>query len=91
MASTRMTGFIADCQTQITQILNTADAWSALQQEYAAMTTNGTLPTQADVDAVFGVGVITLAQFNAALTAQQSVIDNIHVPATAAKLYRVRR
>jgi hypothetical protein len=86
-----MPGFIADVQTQITETLKVADAWSALQQEYAAMTTNGTLPTQPDIDAVFGAGALTLAQFNAALVAQQALIDSIHAPATAAKLYRVRR
>lgn len=55
------------------------------------MTTNGALPTQADVDAVFGTGVLTLAQYNQALNSMQAVVDNIHVPATAAKLYRVKR
>jgi hypothetical protein len=86
-----MQGFISDAQTQITETLRIADAWAALKEEYAAMTTNGTLPTQPDIDAVFGAGVLTLAQFNAALAAQQAVIDSIHVAATAAKLYRVRR
>ena len=91
MATPRIQGFIGDTQTQITQILQFADAWSALQQEYNAMTTNNALPTQADVDAVFGTGVLTLAQYNAALSAMQAVVDNIHVAATAAKLYRVKR
>jgi hypothetical protein len=39
---------------------------------------------------VAGIGV-TAAQFLEALGAQQSAVDNIHVAATAAKLYRVRR
>lgn len=86
----RMTGFINDTRTTITNLLQQADVWSALQQEYAAMTTNAALPTQADIDAVFGTGVLTLAQYNAALTTMQAVVDNIHVAATRAALYRVR-
>lgn len=91
MASPRTQGFIADVQNIITQQLQFADAWSALQQEYAAMTTNGALPTQGDIDTVFGTGVLTLAQFNAALVAQQEAVDYVHVATRAAKLYRVRR
>ena len=87
----RMTGFIADTQNQITQLLQFAHNWSALQQEYAAMTTNGTLPALPDVEAVFGVGALTLGQYNAALAAMQAVVDNIHVSATRATLYRVKK
>ena len=59
------------------------------------MTTNGALPTQADVDEVFGLNGgnqpnITLAQFNAALGAQQEVVDYAHVATRAAKLYRAK-
>ena len=87
----RLQQFVYDCQTQITETLKVADAWSALKAEYDAMTTNGVLPTQTEIDAVFGAGVITLAQFNAALGGQQEVITYIHDPIRAAKLYRVRR
>lgn len=86
----RLNGFIQDVQTIITQQLEFADAWSALQQEYNAMQTNGVVIAQTDLDAVFGAGVVTVAQWNAALVAQQSVVDNIHVAATAAKLYRLK-
>jgi hypothetical protein len=90
MAMPRTQNFIRDCQTQVTELLKVADAWAALKEEYAAMTTNNALPTQPDIDAVFGAGALTLAQFNQALAAQQAVVDNIHVPTTAAKLYRMR-
>lgn len=87
----RTQGFVSDTQNLITQLLQFADNWSALQQEYAAMTTNNGLPTQADVDAVFGSGVVTLAQYNAAIGAMQEVVDYAHVATRAAKLYRVKR
>jgi hypothetical protein len=87
MASPRLAGFINDCQTLITNELQFADAWEALKQEYTAFGTNGITITDADV-ADLGV---TAAQFLAALAAMHSVVDFIHVPATAAKLYRVRR
>jgi hypothetical protein len=87
----RITGFVADTQTQITNLLQFADSWSALQQEYSALTTNNALPTQADIDAVFGTGVLTLAQYTTALTTMQAVVDSIHVSATRAALYRVRK
>lgn len=88
----RTIGFIVDTRTQITQFLQNADAWSNLQQEYAAMTANGQLPTQADVDEAFGgPGVITLAQYNQALVRMQAVVDNIHLATNANPLYRVKR
>jgi hypothetical protein len=91
MAVPRIQGFIADCQTLISEQLRITDAWSALQQEYAAMTTNNALPTQPDIDAVFGTGVLTLAQFNAAISGEQEVVDYVHTATRAAKLYRVKR
>lgn len=88
----RTQGFIADTQTQITNLLQFVDYWAALQQEYAAMTANNALPTQADVDAVFPpAGTLTLTQYNAALTAMQAVVDSVHVAATRNALYRVKK
>lgn len=90
--SGRTIGFVVDTRTQITQFLQNADNWSNLQQEYAAMTANGSLPTQADVDEAFGgPGVITLAQYNQALVRMQAVVDNIHTTTNAHPLYRVKR
>lgn len=86
MASPRP-GFINDAQTLITNTLQFADAWGALQQEFSTFATNGITITDADVVALG----VTAAQFNQALAAQQEVVDHIHVPTRAAKLYRVRR
>jgi hypothetical protein len=80
-------GFITDAQSLITQTLQFADAWSALKAEWDTFSANGISITDADV-AALGV---TAAQFNAALGAQQEVVDYIHVATRAAKLYRVRR
>ncbi len=85
MASPRP-GFITSAQTVITQVLQFSDVWSALQQEYSTFTANGITTTDADVQ---NLGV-TAAQFNAALSAQQEVVDYIHVATRAAKLYRVK-
>ena len=87
MSIPRLAGFINDCQTLITNELQFADAWSALKAEYDTFATNGITITDADVEAL-GVNA---AQFGQALQAMQSVVDYIHVPATAAKLYRVKR
>jgi hypothetical protein len=87
----RTQGFIQDTQTLISNTLQFADAWSALQQEYAAMQTNGIQIVQADLDAVFGANALTPAQYQAALVAQQALVDSIHVQATAAKLYRLKK
>jgi len=86
MASPRP-GFLTDCQSQITEQIGSADRWSALKAEFDTFTTNGITITDADVA---GLG-LTAAQFNAALTAMQEVVDYIHVATRAAKLYRVRR
>lgn len=86
MASPRA-GFITDAQNLITQNLQFADNWSALQQEYSTFTANGITITDADVVALG----VTAAQFNAALSAMQEVVDYVHVAIRAAKLYRVRR
>lgn len=83
--------FLRDCQTQITQVLQTADAWSALAAEFATFATNGIVIAQEDIDAIFGVGIVTVAQFNQALTAQTEVVDYVHIATRAAKLYRVKR
>ncbi len=91
MSSPRVQGFVFDTQTLITETLRIADAWSALQQEFAAMQTNGTTPTQAAVDAVFGTGNVTIQQYLDALVAQQAVVDALHAEPTRSKLYRVRR
>ena len=86
-ATLRLPGFVTDCQTGITHLLQFADAWDALRQEYNAMQANGVVITDADV-AELGV---TAAQFNAALGAMQEVVDHAHVATRAAKLYRVKR
>ncbi len=86
----RVAGFIENVRSAITESLRIADAWSALKYEYDAFTTNGVSITQADLDNVFGAGVVSVAQFNAALVAQQGLVDALHVPATAAKLYRLK-
>jgi hypothetical protein len=86
MASPRP-GFVNDCQTQITETLRIADAWSALKAEFDTFASNGVAITDADV-AHLGV---TAAQFNSALGAQQEVVDYLHVATRAAKLYRVKR
>jgi hypothetical protein len=86
----RKTGFITDCQTLITEELRFADAWEALKQEYAAMQTNGITITLADVQQVIP-DITDIAHFNAALSAMQEVVDYVHTPVRAAKLYRVRR
>lgn len=91
MASPRIQNFVLDTQTLITETLKVADAWSALQQEFAAMQSNGTVPTQTQVDAVFGTGNVTLQQYLDALVAQQAVVDALHAEPTRSKLYRVRR
>lgn len=88
MASVRPS-FIRNCQTQITQTLVVADAWSALKAEYDTFTANGITITDADVEAM--IPGLTAAQFNAALGAQQEVVDHVHIATRAAKLYRVLR
>lgn len=98
-AMARLEGFVRDCKTQISVMLDRKDAWSALKSEFDTFTTNGTPLTQEDVNAVFGVEgvppnetpILTLAQFNAAITAMQQVIDHAAVSTRAAALYRVRR
>jgi methionine synthase II (cobalamin-independent) len=85
--SVRLPGFIRDCQSLITNELQFADAWEALKQEYAAMQANGIQITDADLTEI---GVNT-QQFLAALAAMQEVVDYVHTPVRAAKLYRVRR
>ena len=87
----RQSGFVTDTASQISGFLDTADRWSGLKEEWEAMTTNGTKPTQADVDIVFGAGVLTLTQYEAAIAAMQTIIDSVHVAATRAKLYRMKR
>lgn len=87
MASPR-TGFIRDVQTTITQVLQHADAWSALQQEYATFTTNSVTITDVDVQAI--MPNLTAAQFNQAMAAMTEATDYIHVATRAAKLYRVK-
>lgn len=88
MASVRQ-GFIQDCQTQIGLLLQIADNWSALKAEFDTFATNGITITDADVQAV--IPGVTAAQFNAALGAEQEVVDYVHVATRAAKLYRVKR
>lgn len=90
MAQVRQ-GFLTDAQTLISETLRFADAWSALKSEFDTFAANGITIEQSQLDALFGAGVVTVAQFNAALGAQQEVVDHIHVAARAAKLYRVRR
>jgi hypothetical protein len=90
MASPRAT-FITDCQTGIVQVLQFADNWSALKAEFDTFAANGIAITQGDLDAVFGAGRITVAQFNETLAAMQTAVDFIHAPAQAPKLYRVKR
>lgn len=86
----RKTGFIQDTQTNISQLLQSADNWSALQQENTAENYFGTL-VQADLDGVFGVNAITLQQYQDALVAMQGVVDNIHLLANASKLYKLKK
>lgn len=86
----RKDGFIKDCQTLITNELQFADAWEGLKQEFLAMQANSVNITQQDLDAA-GMTGITPQQFQDALTTMQTVVDFIHTPATAAKLYRIRR
>lgn len=83
----RLPNFILECQNIITQQLAFADAWSALQQEFATFSTNGITIQDADV-AALGVNA---AQFTQALVAQQAVVDFVHAQAQAPKLYRVKR
>ena|SRR5687767_10181860 len=97
MAAPR-TGFIADCVTQIGEMLRIADAWSALKAEFDTFTANNVAITQEQLNTIFGtdggdppVPNVTVPQFNAALGAQQEVVDHVHVATRAAKLYRVRR
>lgn len=87
----RQSGFVADTATQITNLLQFADYWEALKQEWEAMLTNGNKPTLSDVEAVFGAGVLTVAQYEAALQSMQAIVDSIHASATRAKLYRMKR
>lgn len=98
MARVKLDGFVRDCKTQIDQMLQRKDLWSALKSEFDTFATNGNPLTQEDVNAVFGVDDsepplpnLTLAQFNAAITAMQQVIDHAAVSTRAAALYRVRR
>lgn len=91
MAASRAQGFIDNVVNNVNLQLQFVDNWSALQQEWTAMGTNNTKPTQGDLDAVFGVGVVTLAQWTDMLTAVQTIVDSYHVPATAAKIYRFKR
>ena len=86
----RLSGFLENVRTVVTDSIRTADQWSSLKYEYDSFATNGVAITQTDLDAVFGVGTVTVAQFNQALAAQQALVDALHVPATAAKLYRLR-
>lgn len=82
-------GFIRDCQTLVTEQLRITDAWSALQQEFSTFSTNGVVIDDAAVQAV--IPGVTAAQFNAALVAEQEVVDFTHTATRAAKLYRIRR
>ncbi len=88
MASPRAQ-FLYDCQTGITNVLQFADAWSALKAEFDTFTANGVIITDADVQKI--LPDVTAAQFTAALTAMQEVVDYLHVATRAAKLYRIRR
>ena len=86
----RLSGFLENVRTIVTDSIRVADQWSSLKYEYDAFTLNGVVITQADLDAVFGAGTVTVVQFNQALAAQQGLVDALHVPATASKLYRLR-
>lgn len=90
MAADRKQGFIRDVVTQVNQTLDQADRWSALDQEFSAMTTNGAKPGQPDLDTYFGPGIITLQQWNDMLVAQKALVDSVHVSATRATLYRFK-
>jgi hypothetical protein len=93
----RIDGFTEEVRSLVKDSLRIADAWSGLKAEYDAFVTNlGATPVKQDVlNGVFGLDkqglpVVTEAQFIAGITAQQALVDALHVPATAAKLYRLK-
>jgi hypothetical protein len=79
--------FLTDAQNVINAQLQFADSWSALQQEFSTWAANGIVLTDQDVIS-FGM---TAQEFLAVLGAQQEVVDYIHVPTRAAKMYKLKK
>jgi hypothetical protein len=91
MATSPRQTYVPDTAGVINQVLQFIDHWAALKAESDTWTANGIALSQPDIDAYFGAGAVTLAQFNTAMTTIGAVADFCHSAQNGPKLYIVKK